>query len=107
LRSKSDFAVFRSKGQVLHCHSLRLRYLFTGLEHARLGMAVSRRCGNAVVRNSIKRRLREVFRRHDIRQVGVDVLVIALSDNLGGTKVANDMALGLTKIFGRLKAEGN
>jgi ribonuclease P protein component len=39
-----------------------------GLGYARLGLVVSRRLGGAVVRNRIKRRLREAFRtnRHDL-----------------------------------------
>lgn len=44
----------------------------------RLGVTVSRRVGKAVVRNQVKRRIREWFRRH--RQqwpMGWDVVVIA------------------------------
>ncbi len=39
-----------------------------GLEFSRLGMAVSRRVGNAVSRNAIRRRVREAFRtgQHDL-----------------------------------------
>lgn len=39
-----------------------------GLPHHRLGLAVGRRAGGAVVRNSLKRRIREAFRhiRHQL-----------------------------------------
>jgi ribonuclease P protein component len=47
-------------------------------DHARLGITVSRKVGPAVVRNRLKRRLREIFRRHPTRLLPHhDVLVIA------------------------------
>ena len=47
-------------------------------DRSRLGLTVSRKVGNAVVRNRVKRRIREWFRR-DGRQLahGFDVVVIA------------------------------
>ena len=47
-----------------------------GLQYSRLGVVVSRRVGNAVVRNRWKRRMREVFRRHRDRiPTGWDLVV--------------------------------
>lgn len=47
---------------------------------ARLGITVSRKVGNAVTRNRLKRRIRECFRRHALRQqLGGTCLVIAKS----------------------------
>jgi ribonuclease P protein component len=48
-----------------------------GLAHARLGLTVSRRVGNAARRNRIKRLLREAFRhlQHDV-PTGIDIVLV-------------------------------
>lgn len=48
------------------------------LNHARLGVTVSRRISlKAVVRNRIKRQIRESFRTSPSRLLGVDIVVVA------------------------------
>lgn len=45
---------------------LVIRYLANGLEHSRFGFMVSKRVGNAVVRNKVRRRLREAVRANPV-----------------------------------------
>ena len=49
-----------------------------GLNHPRLGLSVSKKVGNAVVRNRVRRRLREVFNASlaDVPE-GLDLVVSA------------------------------
>jgi ribonuclease P protein component len=57
-----------------------LYILPTSQPYSRLGLAVSKRIGSAVVRNRVKRRLREVFRRHkDLLDPHCDIVVVARS----------------------------
>jgi len=53
-----------------------VRVLPNGLDLTRYGFAVGRRVGKAVVRNRIKRRLREIFRKAALHS-GWDIVVIA------------------------------
>ena len=59
LRRRSDFdAVFRS-GRSWHNELLVLRALPNSLEHNRYGFVTPKRLGGAVIRNRLRRRLRE------------------------------------------------
>ncbi len=55
---------------------LVIRYLANGLDHNRFAFVVSKRVGNAVVRNRVKRRLREAVRERPVSP-GWDVVFIA------------------------------
>lgn len=63
LRLSSEFLAVRSKGETLQGRYLRITVLrFAAKEGARLGVITSRRVGGAVLRNRMRRRVRELFR---------------------------------------------
>ena len=55
---------------------LVIRFLANDLEYSRFGFLVSKRIGNAAVRNKVKRRLREAVRSNTVKG-GWDALFIA------------------------------
>lgn len=78
LRSNRQFQDVRRKGKSTGNHLLVLCYLPNNLDHSRFGISVSKRIGNAVIRNLVKRRLREALRiRIDTIQPGWDLVFIA------------------------------
>jgi len=80
LLSKAQFdAVFRGGRKVVR-PSLILFLLArdSAEQHSRIGLAVSRKVGNAVVRNLLRRRVKDIFRRNQPRFLPAsDIVVIA------------------------------
>jgi len=73
------------------------------MQHARLGLAVSRKYGNAMRRNRLKRQLRECFRLSNVRHESMDVLVIPLCSWKQIKDVNRDMAQGLKQIVRHIR----
>lgn len=78
LRRREDFDRLRKSGRVVRHPHLTLSVAPNALPHNRYGFITSKRLGNAVTRNLVRRRLREVMRRVDPRLAqGFDLVVVA------------------------------
>ena len=67
----------------------------------RIGITVSTKVGKAVVRNRVRRRIREAYRRNELRfATGVDIIVVA---RVRASEVAySDIEKNLLKLAGSL-----
>jgi ribonuclease P protein component len=76
LRKDSQFANVRTQGKTWTCESVVLKAIPNGLPWNRYGFVTSKRLGNSVARNRIKRRLREIVRSAPTKD-GWDLVFIA------------------------------
>jgi len=76
LTSSDTFLEVRKAGRSWHSRLLVLRVLCNNSQKTRIGVVVGRRIGNAVKRNQVKRRLREIAKAADLK-VGRDVVLSA------------------------------
>ena len=75
-------------------------------ERSRLGVTVSRRIGNPVLRNRVKRRVREIFRR-EIRgelPAGTSIVVIARggAGALAAAAIGDELTMAARNLRGRI-----
>lgn len=94
LRKRREFNYTYKKGKSLANQCLVLVYRKNGQNLTRVGFSISKRYGNAVERNKIKRRLKEIYRKklEDIRP-GYDLIFIVRIGARGAsfTRLENQM----------------
>jgi len=103
IRRRAEYVSVQSDGIKLHGrHVLALakKRSDPGLE-GRLGITVTKKVGNAVVRNRIKRLVREWMRLHGWVPAGWDIVVVA-KDSAARQVHPDDFASDLTKILRQL-----
>lgn len=81
IRKKKDFLLLYKKGRRYRGKYFNLIYLSNNLSFSRIAIVVSRKIGNAVKRNKIKRWMRDLFRRNkELLKSSVDIVIIPKKD---------------------------
>jgi ribonuclease P protein component len=105
LRRSADYLRCYRRGRRLRGDLARLHVAANELAHPRLGVTASRKVGKAVVRNRLKRRVREVYRRWPRRpELPAADLVVHLEPAASAASHA-ELAAELERLLGRV-AEG-
>jgi ribonuclease P protein component len=103
LRRRAEYVAVQGNGQKLHGrHVLALARKRSDPQLVgRLGITVTKKVGNAVVRNRIKRLVREWMRLHGWVPQGWDIVVVA-KDSAARQVHPDDFASDLTRILDQL-----
>ncbi len=102
LRRSAEFLRCYRRGRRLRGGLLRLHFAPNELGHPRLGITASRKVGNAVVRNRLKRRVREIFRRWPTRGELPPLDVVVHLEPAAGGAGFPALAEELTRLLARL-----
>ena len=105
LRLQRNGVRFQSPHFVLYAGDLD-----NGGQRPRLGVTVSRRIGNAVVRNRVKRRVREFFRTEMRANLPANISVVVIArggaDALKGAAIRDELIAAARNISGRIAERG-
>ena len=82
LLKRAEFVNLNRSGKRHHAKHFIVIAKYNGLQISRLGVSVSKRVGNAIIRNRVKRLIREFFRlNRPFFPHGYDFVVIAKKDS--------------------------
>lgn len=105
VRLRGEFERVRKNGASARGRILALYECPNGSPRRRLGIAVSKAVGNAVVRNRVKRLIREAFRTgRTALHAGVDILVVARAPASDATYA--QIARELSDLDAKIKQKG-
>ena len=104
LRRRPDFVLVQSTGRKIHGKHFLAMVIVGGAECTqqlgRVGLTVTKRIGNAVTRNRIKRRARDWLRRNGWVPAGRDVVFVAKES--AATSTSTSLGEDLARMASRI-----
>lgn len=102
LKSNRDFRKTYDKGKSFANKYLVIFFVKNGLDNNRIGVAVTKKLGNSVVRNKVRRRIREAYRLNDYKvKQGYDIVFLSrIGAKDVGYKELESAVLHLLKLAG-------
>ncbi len=102
IKKNEDFQGIFEKGHSIYGRYLVVYFLHTSFDYGRFGFCVGRKIGNAVIRNRIKRLLREAVSVQIMDDLkGLDVLLVARNP-IKEASLAN-IIIEITHILGEVR----
>ena len=94
IKASDDFALTIKKGKAQRNQSFVIHYRTNELNYARVGISVSSKLGNAVIRNHIKRQIRSMCDELiDFNKVTRDIVIVVKQGFLNRTFDDNKQSL--------------
>lgn len=94
IKANDDFAITIKKGKAKRDQSYVIHYCENSLNYTRIGISVSSKLGNAVVRNHIKRQIRSMCDSFiNYENYAFDIVIIAKQGFLNNSYDDNLMSL--------------
>lgn len=103
LRKRADFLEVSQRGTKFHTAHFLILILPSGSTATRIGITASRKVGNAVVRNRIRRLVREFYRQHKglFHQADYSIIAKKGAERLDYQGVCLDLSPVLRRSLGR------
>ena len=93
IKANDDFATTIKKGKAQRDQSYVIHYCTNSLNYTRVGISVSSKLGNAVVRNHIKRQIRSMCDELIDYNQSLDIVIVAKQGFLNNSYDDNKMSL--------------
>jgi ribonuclease P protein component len=74
--NSNDFGFVKDQSHFLFSNTILAFYRNNGSSSTKLGLSISKKYGNAVKRNKLKRLVRENFRCSDFKELGVSINIV-------------------------------
>ena len=96
VRKNEEFTRIISKKHTRSSKNFVIHYDSKVLDHSRIGISVSKKLGNAVIRNKVKRQVREMVKELDLYELSYDYIIIVRKGYFEGSFADNKKDLEKT-----------